>query len=721
MDLKAFKPKAPVNIASVINTHKVNGEHVAGVIGNGNSARYFVGGFSLGDLRAIGIQNPSQLGVLKSMDDAGSIELVTFASDPNTLGFVLTENLARVIQNTETDLNKLSKVPWTIFEIIDATSETPTKGHLKPLLNQDGKKYRVSFKNLHKYFKHVTGSGKPDTKAFDEGVMNKNMESKKVDNGLDLNVAPQKTAEEISSERGQEYYDNILRQERERKAQEEKRRALQQAQAKADARRRRAEGTKPVSNQAHTNQTIVFKNFDDIINELVDEDEASFVMREYQKEVDLLRKYFDGVRIEISEVSRFDNIGRKDLIIAMNRERTRVISAAFNQLRKRANEVEELVDVKSEEANAGIREEHSRVYIQPLQAYREKASKDIETFEKEQEALLEDGFEEWYKNLKANPKAYYKKQYHASVVEEPVRKEQIRIQNEYDQLRDVSNAKFRDIVNTFVENRKAKDLKELVVDWEDMAYASNQNLADRLETVQASMENRRVMEQLASLKENILESQKASLNVAKNSEVSVMTNQSLEGTVQQNNPAPKITSQSQKPVVKIEPVEKAPKVAVSEQPAQATAPKEENKPAVMNIDGASVSGTVSAPEEETGKYMASSKVEDTTVDNNEEDTLIIKSQSKNTRKVLPYDKTPMSNASNISDDFDDDFDDFDDDDFDSAFDDGAGIDFSDFDDDDFDDEDDFGDFDDLDFDDEIESGAAKGRFGFNLKKFLPKR
>src|SRR5699024_2331503 len=182
--------------------------------------------------------------------------------------------------------------------------------------------------------------------------MKKNMKTKKVDNGLNLNVAQQKTDEEISSERGKEYYDNILRQERERKAQEEKRRALQQAQAKADARRRRAEGTKPVSNPAHTNQPIVFKKFDDIINELVDEDEASFVMREYQKEVDLLRKYFDGVRIENSETNRFDNIGRRDLIIAMNRERTRVISAAFNQLRKRANEVEELVDVKSEEAKA---------------------------------------------------------------------------------------------------------------------------------------------------------------------------------------------------------------------------------------------------------------------------------------------------------------------------------------------------------------------------------
>src|SRR5699024_11641854 len=140
-----------------------------------------------------------------------------------------------------------------------------------------------------------------------------------------------------------------------------------------------------------------------------------------------------------------------------------------------------------------------------------------------------------------------------------------------------------------------------------------------------------------------------------------------------------------------------------------TATKEDNKQAVMNSDGESVSGTVSAPEEETGKYMASSKVEDTTADNNEEDTLIIKSQSKNTRKVLPYDKTPMSNASNISDDFEDDFDDFDDfddDDFDSAFDDDFE---DDFDDDDFDDEDDF---DDLDFDDEIESVAAKGLFGF---------
>lgn len=723
-----FMPKTPVSISAQLRRDVTNGVYSGASLSSsdGVSRRLLVAGFSVSDLEDIGIVDSTQLSQLRSMDDVGSIDLITFQSDPNHLGFVLSDDLITVISNAKDDVSLLTTADWTIFEIMDPDSETPFEGELKPLTNSKGDVYKVPFDELVDYFKHVVNTGELMPNLWNRGDDNmaNNINKQPSDDDLskllgdgesmDMNIEEKKSMDEIMFDDAEDYYNQQLKREEEarRREQEEIRRREQEVRAKAQREQElRNQQAQQQKQQGGSQSDGVFipnlKSFDEILRDL-NVVANSDIEAYYLDNIQPIAEFADSMNIDASIFNSFDAQGRRDLMIAMNREREKLVNQAISQLKREAMDVEEQVQVESEESNAMIREKYMELYIRPLEEHQDDMRNQLADYEQERENILESGFAEWWENVQNDPQGVYDSIFRPSIVEDAIEDEKERLNQAYSEYRDARQRDMDSVINEFVQNRRNKDFSHLQIDWSEAARLGAQTLSDRVDSSRAQMDSRKMMAEMRRMYDQM---EKAAEQRIRNAEANAMMDPQIErpshtsrqeGTVQQEKPEPKV----QAPTVPEATVEK-PSRPVQQSPIP-PAPEVDDDPAVTDFDDSDF-------DEVFDEFDDFDDIDDS----DDFDEEVFEEDIEPTYDVpepvinRPRDIYPVNNETD-----EDDWDSFDDDDLDNNS-------FDDFDDDndDFDDFEDFDDFgDDDDWDDDLddfevdEKPAKKGLRGLFSKR-----
>ena len=587
MDLTVFKPKTPVTLSAQIRRDVLGGEFSGAVLTNrdGTDRRYFTAGFSIQDLENLGIHEPTQLSLLRSMDDAGSIDLVTLESDPEHIGFLMTTDLHNVIHNATDAIGKLKDAAWTIFEIKDAMSETPFEGELKPLINAKGDVFRVSFYDLQAYFEHVVETGELMSSSFKKEDKSMSDTTKDTPNytdeelqqllfssnskSMDMTVEKKKSLDEQMFEEGEEYLQQQLKKEQEA-AERERQRRIEEAKARKEreARARRqqeqAAAVKPATPGAIHVPNL--KSFQEILDDL-NIKPTSDVQRYYLSNLELLMDYAESMKIDAKIFNAFDPQGRRDLMIAMNSEREKFVSQAVGQLRREALKVEQQIEVDSEDANVNVREKHLTLYVDPLEARQQEMREKLDQFSAERHQALDDGFADWWDRVQDDPESVYREIYQQSVVDDAIAKEKDRLSQEYAAYREERMNEVDDYIQEFVETRRERDISHLSIDWTDASQLGIRTLNDRVESARSQMDTRRMMAEMrkmqSEMERRMRESNQAAVQQSDEPQAKASHTSRPEGTIQQERPEPevkaamiperKVETPAQEPIVKAVP------------------------------------------------------------------------------------------------------------------------------------------------------------------------
>jgi len=558
MDLKVFVPKTPVNLSAQIQRDVTNGNYTGATLVDENDQRhYYTTGFHVDDLEDLGLTDESQFAQLRAMDDAGSIDLVTFESDPDHIGFLITEDLHTVIMNGSEDLKKLTTIPWNIYEIQHPSSESPYKGSLKPVRDSQGHTYRIDFVEISEYFKHIVETGhlspedrhvheedlpvvtKPkqtSSREFTDEELSSLIDDQNFSGeDMKMNVEEKQSEEDRLLEQGDKYYKEQLKKEEERRKQEEARRR-REAERQKEARARQARNKQK-------NAIPQFKRFEDIVQELGVHPDSRIQSR-YLSQLEDVNQYAKSMKIVDTEFNQFDEQGRRDLMIAMNREREKFVNQALVQLKREALDVEEKVDISNNETvNAGIAEKYDSIFIRPLEQLRNDIPKAIDDYETERENILEDGYNQWLQRVEEDPRAVYEETYRQSVVDDAVQEEKDRQQEIYNRALEQREKEFDQYVDQFVEERHTHDLSYLKLDWEEASRQGAQTLNERIMSARDQMESRRMVTEMRRMYEQIEQQTKAQQQPLPR-DVQPSTSMQQEGTVQQEQPIAQVQSPS---------------------------------------------------------------------------------------------------------------------------------------------------------------------------------
>lgn len=713
-----FMPKTPVSISAQLRRDVTNDVYSGAALtsSDGISRRLFVAGFSIDELERIGITDSSQLSQLRSMDDVGSIDLITFQSDPEHLGFVLTEDLITVISNAKDDVGILTTVDWSIFEIADPDSETPFEGKLIPLTDSKGQVYRVPFDELPQYFEHVVTTGElmPNLSNRGDDKMAKEANNQISDDELrafmendasedmDMTIEEKKSLDDVMFDDAEDYYNQQLKRE-----DEEKRRQQEEADRRIEQERLANQRQAQAQQQRGGSQSDgVFipnlKSFDEILRDLNDQPDSD-IQEFYMSHVAPIAEFTDSMNIDASIFNSFDPQGRRDLMIAMNREREKLVSQAISQLKREAMDVEEQVEVDSEDSNVMIREKYMELYIHPLEEHQSEMRDSLADFEEERNHVLESGFADWWERVQNNPEEVYNEIYQSSIVDDAVDQEKERLSDEYSMFREERLRKFEAVKNEFVEKRRERDFTHLRVDWGEAARLGSQTLSDRVDNARAQMDSRKMMAEMRRMYDQMEKSSEQRIRNAE--EISNIDPQierpsqtsRQEGTVQQENPEPKVQAPSA-------PESTVEKPTVSE--PTVPEPETDDEPATFDMDDSDFED-VFDDDENTEQVDESDEVtDDESFDEDIFDEEIEPSYDipepviNRPRDIYPvdhdndedewdsFDENDLDDTYSGDHDMDDDFDDLDD--FDDEY--------EDFDDESFDD----GDLDEEDWDDELD-------------------
>lgn len=577
MDLKVFVAKTPVSLSAQIQRDVTNGDFTgATLVDEQGQKHYYTAGFHIDDLEDIGLTDETQLAQIRAMDDAGSIDLVTFESDPVHIGFLVTDDLHTVILNGADDIQRLSTVPWTIYEIQHPSSETPFKGSLKPVRDQQGEIVRVDFTEINEYFKQAVETGrltpeevhlhKEDLPLVEKPSQSKQREytDEELHNlvggdehlsgkDMSMNIEEKQSEEDRLMEQGEKYYQEQLK-----KEQEEKRRI-------EEARKREAQARKQKNKQGRRGSTIPnFKPFQEIVKSLEVQPESE-IQRRYLSDLNSLRSYTDSMNISSNIFNPLDEQGRRELMMAMNREREKFVSQALLQLKREAVDVEEKVNVENDEsANVGVLEQYKEMFLHPLEELDNDIPKRIDKYEEEREQLYKDGYEDWLVRIEEDPESVYKEMYYKPMVEDAVKQKETELKELFNRTYNERRAEFNQYVDNFVEGRRQRDLEHLELDWQESARMASQTLSERVDGVQRSMENRKMMHEMRRMYEQMEKQAKAQQHPLP---IDVEPSHSMqqEGTIQQDKPNAHVQSPSVPEPVVEEPENQAP---VSESPEE---------------------------------------------------------------------------------------------------------------------------------------------------------
>lgn len=582
MDLMVFMPKTPVSLSAQIHKDVTNGEYSGAILDNkhGSGRRYFTAGFSLEDLEGMGLTDSTQLSQLRSMDDAGSIDLVTFESDPEHIGFILTKDLHNVIHGAIDDLQKLKRAKWSIFEIIDPLSETPHEGTLKPLAYSNGQEYRVPFGSLPDYFKHVVETGElmpesfmreednmvgktPANREFTDEELHALMEGRSPEDSKSMSLAieEKKSFDDEIFESGEEYYQEQLRREaaEKRRKEEEAQRKAQEERARAEQERKRRE--QQVQEKATAQNGGVFipklKAFNEIVSDLGIQPDSD-IQRFYLSNLTALAEYADSMNIDAAIFNSFDAQGRRDLMISMNREREKLVNQALVQLKREAMDAEDQVSIDSEDASVSVREKHNELYMKPLEERQQKMRDQLDHYLEERETLLESGYKEWLERVENDPEAVYNEIYRKPLVEDAIEQEKERLNQSYMDYRNARQKEMDDYIAEFIQARRERDLDHLRLNWSEAARLGAQTLNDRVDSARSQMDSRRMMTEMRRMYEQIeiqstkqLEHMQQSMGQSEPTIERQSQTARSSGTVQQQRPEPRV----QAPSAPIQPVE----------------------------------------------------------------------------------------------------------------------------------------------------------------------
>lgn len=589
MDLKVFLPKTPVSLSAQLHRDVTNGDYSGITLTNdeNKSRRYFVAGFSVEELESLGIHDSTQLSQLRSMDDAGSIDLVTFESDPQHIGFILTSDLHNVISKAGDDVGLLSKADWSIYEIENPTSDTPFKGSLEPVMATPKRAYKVPFKELPSYFEHVVKTGELTPTQFERGDItdmvdsNKEiaqlseeelralLEEKTGADTMDMAIEEEKSEDDLLYEGGEEYYQaQLVKEEAERRRKEEEARQRQQLE-KERRRREQEEKARQAKSSAQSGEIVIppLKSFDTLVDDVLgNENVESDVQQYYLRDLAQVQEYVDSMNIDPNVFNSFDAEGRRDLMVAMNREREKLVAQAVSRLRREAIVTETAVNVDSSSADADVRENHLALYVEPLQTRKEAFLNSIDNYEEERQQELNDGFDEWWSRVQSSPEEVYREIYEDERVHDAVEQEKKRLSETYQSYRDERQEVLDNYIREYVQSCREDDVSKLAIDWSESARIGSQSLSDRVDSVRSQMENRRMMLQMKEMYSRFEQQASSQMQAARSSQVSAEAQNRPQvtrpsqvshpgGTVQQQNPAPKVQAPSVEEQVVEEPVQ----------------------------------------------------------------------------------------------------------------------------------------------------------------------